>query len=130
MREGKVPYLPLWLMNTQVRIIPIGDEFIPHCNKVLAILKENSIRGDVDDRDETLSKKIREAETEWIHYVVIIGEKEVANNTVSIRERMTKKNYSESIMKLVTLIKDQIKEKPFLPINLQEYLSKRPRIAS
>ena len=130
MREGKVPFLPLWLMNTQVRIIPIGEEFMPQCNKVLAILKENSIRGDVDDRDETLSKKIREAETEWIHYVVIIGEKEVANNTVSIRERLTKKNYSEDVTRLVTLIRDQIKEKPFLPINLQEYLSKRPRIAS
>lgn len=91
MRQGKVPYLPLWLMNTQVRIIPIGNEFMPQCNELLAVLKENSIRGDIDDRDETLSKKIREAETEWIHYVVIIGEKEVASNTVSIRERLTKK---------------------------------------
>jgi threonyl-tRNA synthetase len=130
MRQGKVPYLPLWLMNTQVRIIPIGNEFIPQCNELLAVLKENSIRGDIDDRDETLSKKIREAETEWIHYVVIIGEKEVASNTVSIRERLTKKNYSENVTKLVTLIKDQVKDKPFLPINLQEYLSSRPRIAS
>lgn len=130
MREGKVPYLPLWLMNTQVRIIPIRDEFIPQCKEVLGVLKANSIRGDIDDRDDTLSKKIREAEIEWIHYVVIIGEKEVANNTISIRERLTKKNYSENITKLVTLIRDQVKEKPFLPINLQEYLSKRPRIAS
>lgn len=130
MREGKVPYLPLWLMNTQVRIIPIRDEFMPQCKEVLTVLKENSIRGDIDDRDDTLSKKIREAEIEWIHYVVIIGEKEVANNTISIRERLTKKNYSENITKLVTLIRDQVKEKPFLPINLQEYLSKRPRIAS
>jgi threonyl-tRNA synthetase len=130
MREGKVPYLPLWLMNTQVRIIPIKDEFIPQCKEVLGVLKANSIRGDIDDRDDTLSKKIREAEIEWIHYVVIIGEKEVANNTISIRERLTKKNYSENITKLVTLIRDQVKEKPFLPINLQEYLSKRPRIAS
>lgn len=130
MRQGKVPYLPLWLMNTQVRIIPIGNEFMPQCNELLAMLKENSIRGDIDDRDETLSKKIREAETEWIHYVVIIGEKEVASNTVSIRERLTKKNYSENVTKLVTLIKDQVKDKPFLPINLQEYLSSRPRIAS
>lgn len=130
MRQGKVPYLPLWLMNTQVRIIPIGNEFMPQCNELLAVLKENSIRGDIDDRDETLSKKIREAETEWIHYVVIIGEKEVASNTVSIRERLTKKNYSENVAKLVTLIKDQVKDKPFLPINLQEYLSSRPRIAS
>lgn len=130
MREGKVPYLPLWLMNTQVRIIPIRDEFLPQCEALLRLLKENSIRGDIDDRDDTLSKKIRDAETEWIQYVIIIGEKEVATNTVSIRERLTKKSYSESNTKLVSIIKDQIKDKPFLPINLQEYLSKRPRIAS
>ncbi|VFJ12330.1 threonine--tRNA ligase [Candidatus Nitrosocosmicus franklandus] len=130
MREGKVPYLPLWLMNTQVRIIPVRDEFLPQCESFLKILKENSIRGDIDDRDDTLSKKIREAETEWIHYVVIIGEKEVASKTVSVRERLTKKSYSEDGTKLVSIIKDQIKDKPFLPINLQEKLSNRPRIAS
>lgn len=130
MREGKIPYIPLWLMNTQVRIIPIRDEFIPQCKEVLTALKENYIRGDIDDREDTLSKKIREAETEWIHYVVIIGEKEVANNTISIRERLTKRNYSENVTKLVSLIRDQVREKPFLPINLPEYLSKRPRIAS
>ena len=130
MREGKVPYLPLWLMNTQVRIIPLRNEFMPQCEAFLNLLKENLIRADIDDRDETLSKKIREAETEWIHYVIIIGEKEVATKTVSIRERLTKKSYSENGADLVSIIRDQIKNKPFLPINLQEYLSKRPRIAS
>jgi threonyl-tRNA synthetase len=129
-REGKVPYLPLWLMNTQVRIIPIRDEFLPQCKDFLKFLKENYIRGDIDDRDDTLSKKIREAETEWIHYVVIIGEKEVATDTVSIRERLTKKNYSEKGTKLVSIIQAQIKDKPYFPINLQEYLSNRPKIAS
>ncbi len=103
---------------------------MPQCEAFLNLLKENLIRADIDDRDETLSKKIREAETEWIHYVIIIGEKEVATKTVSIRERLTKKSYSENGADLVSIIRDQIKNKPFLPINLQEYLSKRPRIAS
>lgn len=130
MREGNVPYLPLWLMNTQVRIIPLRAEFIPQCEELLKVVKDSSIRGDIDDREDTLSKKIREAETEWIHYVVIIGDKEVTNNTVTVRERLSKKNYSTKPSELVAGIKDQIANKPFLPINLPEYLSKRPKIAS
>ncbi|MDQ2684353.1 MAG: threonine--tRNA ligase [Thermoproteota archaeon] len=130
MREGKVPFLPLWLMNTHVRIIPLNVDFIPHCKELLKVVKDNRIRGDIDDRDDTLSKKIRDAETEWIHYVVIIGEKEVTNNTISVRERLSKKNYSTTAGELITLIKDQIGSKPHLPINLPEYLSTRPKIAS
>lgn len=130
MREGKTPFLPLWLMNSQVRIIPIKDEFIPFCEKILKYLKGNSIRCDLDDREDTLSKKIREAETEWIHYILIIGEKEIESNSLSVRDRIKKENYTIAIDEFINLIKDQIKDKPFLPINLQELLSKRPRIAS
>ncbi|HKX97093.1 MAG TPA: threonine--tRNA ligase [Candidatus Nitrosocosmicus sp.] len=130
MKEGKTPYLPIWLMNTQVRLIPVKDDFIPKCVELLEHLKINSIRTDIDDREDTLSKKIRDAETEWIHYSVIIGEKEVATNSISVRDRLKKLNYSTSIDELIDLIKEPMKGKPYLPINLPEYLSKRPRIAS
>ena len=102
----------------------------PYCEKILKDLKGNSIRCDLDDREDTLSKKIREAETEWIHYIVIIGEKEIESNSLSVRDRIKKENYTIDIDEFINLIKDQIKDKPFLPINLQELLSKRPRIAS
>lgn len=130
MKEGKTPFLPLWLMNTQVRIIPIKSELIPFCEKILNELKDNLIRCDLDDRDDSLSKKIREAETEWIHYIIIIGEKEVESNKISVRDRNKKENYTIDINSFIPLIKDQTKGKPYLPINLQENLSKRPRIAS
>jgi threonyl-tRNA synthetase len=130
MKEGRVPYLPIWLMNTQIRLIPVRDEFIPKCVELLGHLKINSIRADIDDREDTLSKKIRDAETEWIHYTIIIGEKEVASNSISVRDRLKKLNYSTSINELIEKIKDPMKGKPDLPINLPEYLSKRPRIAS
>ena len=130
MKEGKTPYLPIWLMNTQVRIIPVRDEFIPKCVELLEQLKTHSIRADIDDREDTLSKKIRETETEWIHYTLIIGEKEVATNSISVRDRLKKSSYPTSIDELINLIKEPMKGKPNLPINLPEYLSKRPRIAS
>ncbi|HET6589833.1 MAG TPA: threonine--tRNA ligase [Candidatus Nitrosocosmicus sp.] len=129
-KEGKTPFLPLWLMNTQVRIIPIKNELIPFCEKIRNELKDNLIRCDLDDRDDSLSKKIREAETEWIHYIIIVGEKEVESNRISVRDRIKKENYTIDNNAFIQLIRSQIKGKPYLPINLQENLSKRPRIAS
>lgn len=129
-KEGKTPFLPLWLMNTQVRIIPIKNDLIPFCEKIRNELKDNLIRCDLDDRDDSLSKKIREAETEWIHYIIIVGEKEVESDRISVRDRIKKENYTIDNNAFIQLIRSQIKGKPYLPINLQENLSKRPRIAS
>ncbi len=128
MKQGKTPYLPLWLMNTQIRLIPVDKDFIPKCIEISNYLKENDIRVDIDDRDESLSKRIREAEMEWIHYIAIIGKKETTNNTISIRDRIRKSNHeltAEEIQKTITGI---VNDKPFLPINLPEFLSARPKI--
>ena len=65
---------------------------------------------------------------EWIHYIVIIGEKEVVNNIISIRDRINKSNYESTIEDLIERITNQIRDKPFLPINLPELLSNRPKI--
>jgi threonyl-tRNA synthetase len=83
---------------------------------------------DIDDREESLSKKIREAEMEWIQYIVIIGEKEISSNTISVRDRMKKSSYESTIMELKELIQSQTKDKPYLPLNLPELLSNRPKI--
>ena len=93
MKQGKIAFLPLWLMNTQIRLIPINESFLEKCIEISNYFKEKEIRVDIDDREESLSKKIREAEMEWIHYIIIIGEKEVANNIISIRDRINKSNY-------------------------------------
>lgn len=129
MKKGNTPILPLWLMNTQIRIIPVNNNFLNHSMEINNILKTSNIRSDVDDRDETLSKKIRDAETEWIHYIVIIGEKEIVNNVLSVRSRIEKKNIQMRIEELIKIIKDETSFKPFLPINLPELISQRPKIS-
>jgi threonyl-tRNA synthetase len=128
MKQGKIAYLPLWLMNTQIRLIPINESFLEKCIEINKYLKEKDIRVDIDDREESLSKKIRDAEMEWIHYIIIIGEKEVVNNIISIRDRIHKSNYESTIEELIEKITNQIKDKPYLPINLPELLSNRPKI--
>ena len=128
MKEGKTPFLPLWLMNTQIRLIPVNENFIAKCTEISSYFKANNIRIDIDDREESLSKRIREAEMEWIHYIVIIGEKESSSNIISIRDRISKTNYESTMDKLKENIHNQIKDKPFLPINLPELISTRPKI--
>ena len=93
MKQGKIPHLPLWLMNTQLRLIPVNENFVPKCIEINNYFKKNNIRVDIDDRDESLSKRIREAEMEWIHYIAIIGEKETSSNIISVRDRINKTNY-------------------------------------
>tara|TARA_B100000902_G_C27298955_1_gene911669 strand:+ start:639 stop:2588 length:1950 start_codon:yes stop_codon:yes gene_type:complete len=78
---------PLWLTPEQIIILPISQNYNEYCQKLLNSLKNSDIRGHVDDRNETTGKKIRDAELRKIPYMVIIGEKEVNNNLLSIRER-------------------------------------------
>ena len=78
---------PAWLSPVQVKIIPVSDRHIEHAQKVAAELKSQGIRVEVDDRSERMNLKIRQAQLEKIPYMVVIGDKEVADNTVSVRRR-------------------------------------------
>ncbi len=127
-REGRKPIFPLWLAPTQVRLIPVKPEFLDHCEKLADKLTENNIRADIDDRNESVGKSIRDAETEWIRYIIVIGEKEVNSTTLSIRDRKSKDPQNLSIDDFIASIKEETKGKPFMRINMGRSLSKRPQI--
>jgi len=76
---------PLWLTPEQYVILPISDRFNDYCKKVQDQLNAFDIRGNIDDRSETIGKKIRQAEMNKIPIMLIVGEKEVADNQVSVR---------------------------------------------
>lgn len=125
---GKVPALPLWLSHTQVRIIPVSSKHLTFSEKILDQLNNNSIRADIDDRELSVAKKIREAESEWIHFIIVIGDKEVDGKDLVVRERLAKSQYNTTLVNLMEKIKLEIFDKPYLPLNLPSYLSKRPLI--
>jgi threonyl-tRNA synthetase len=125
---GKVPTLPLWLTHTQIRIIPVSSKHLEFGEKILDELNKNNIRADIDDRELSVSKKIREAESEWIHFILVIGDKEVDGKELVVRERLVKSQYNMSLANLIERIKSEISDKPYLPLNLPSYLSKRPLI--
>src|SRR5690348_351118 len=127
-REGRKPMFPLWLAPTQVRLIPVKPEFLDHCEKLADKLTENNIRVDVDDRNESVGKSIRDAETEWIRYIIVIGEKEVNSTTLSIRDRKSKDPQNLSVEEFIASIQEETKGKPFMRINMGRSVAKRPQI--
>ncbi len=79
---------PLWLATEQVAILPISEKFNEYAEKLSELLNNSDIRGFVDDRNEKIGKKIRDAELKKTPFMLIIGEKEEANNEVSVRQRL------------------------------------------
>ncbi len=127
-REGRKPMFPLWLAPTQVRLIPVKPEFLDYCEKLADRLTENNIRVDIDDRNESVGKSIRDAETEWIRYIIVIGEKEVNSTTLSIRDRKSKDPQNLSVEEFIASIKEETKGKPFMRLNMGRSVAKRPQI--
>jgi threonyl-tRNA synthetase len=100
--------MPLWLAPDQVVIIPVSEKYSDYAKNVLNILNNSDIRTFIDDRNEKIGKKIRDNELMKIPYLVIVGEKEVEANTVSIRKQGEGDKGSMSQLEFVTFIKDEI----------------------
>jgi threonyl-tRNA synthetase len=100
---------PLWLAPEQVTIIPISEKFENYAKNVSELLKNYDIRSQIDNRNEKTGKKIRDAEIERIPYMLIVGEKEEAEGTVSVRKQGEGDMGSFSIEGFANLINDEIK---------------------
>jgi threonyl-tRNA synthetase len=127
--EGKLPMLQTWLSPTQVRIIPVAER---HQARAQEIAAELGFRTDIDDRDETVGKKIRDAGREWIPYVVVIGDEEIESGklSVTVRAESTPKSPAKSKMTVEYLrrrLSDETKGKPWRRLPLPMNLSERPK---
>jgi threonyl-tRNA synthetase len=99
---------PLWLATDQVAILPISDKFNEYAEKVSELLNNSDIRGFVDDRNEKIGKKIRDAELKKIPFMLIIGEKEAETELVSVRQRLQGDLGSMSIDAFTKIIEEAI----------------------
>lgn len=100
---------PVWLSPVQVKVLPITDKQNKYAQQVVDELKENNIRVELDDRSESVGKKIREAEMEKVPYMLIVGEKEVATKSVAVRGRNQKDLGAMKIDKFSKKILEEIK---------------------
>lgn len=133
MSRGEKPMIPLWLCPTQIRFIPVGDEFISVCENLIEELnglsEYYSVRADIDDREESVGKKIRKAEKEWIPIIIVVGDKEKTSKKFKPRFRIEglgeEKEYSLS--EIQKLIVEKTKQYPHHMLPLPLHLSKRPK---
>jgi threonyl-tRNA synthetase len=126
-QNGKPPMLPLWLSPTQVRIIPMSDKYIEDAEKLAKTIEEHCIRVDIDDRTLTLQKRVREAEMEWVPYIIVVGQKEVESAVLPARDRKVGKIRKMKLEDLISEIEEIIKDKPYKPLPLPQHLSGRPQ---
>ncbi|MDR0659311.1 MAG: threonine--tRNA ligase [Prevotellaceae bacterium] len=101
---------PLWLTPDQVRILPISEKYNDFAKKVLNVLNNSDIRGSVDDRNETIGKKIRESELKRTPYLLIVGEKEEQENKVSVRVQGEGDKGSMSIEDFADMLRKEIEK--------------------
>lgn len=127
-RNGGKPSLPLWLAHTQVRVIPVSTQHLDICREIYAELSRRKVRTDIDDRNESVANKIRQSETEWISYTMVIGDKERQTGMFVVRDRTLGEQRKIMLAQLGDEINSVTNEKPYLPLNLPPYLSHRPQI--
>lgn len=102
---------PLWLSPVQVKVLPIGEAHFKYAEEVSEKLKAENIRAELDESNESLGKKIRNAKTERIPYMLVIGDKEVSENKVTLESRSDEKLGQIGIEQLVSKLKQEIKER-------------------
>ena len=101
---------PLWLTPTQVAILPISEKFVDYAQKVKAYFDENDVRSTIDDRSEKIGRKIRDNEMQHTPYLLVVGEKEAQNGTVSIRKQGEGDQGALSYEDFAKKIQDEVRE--------------------
>jgi threonyl-tRNA synthetase len=127
-QQGRRPsMLPLWLSPTQVRIAPISDKYLEDVKKLARTIEKHCIRVDIDDRTLTLQKRIRDAEMEWVPYIIVVGQKEVESGVLPVRERKSGEIHKMKLEELISEVEEIVRGMPFKSLPLPRYLSKRPQ---
>ena len=107
--EHTAGHLPLWLAPDQIKVLPVSEKYTEYAKKVVNLLNNSELRASIDDRNETLGKRIRETSLKRVPVLVIVGEKEVADNTVSVRREGVDQG-SMTVEGFIKYIQDAVKD--------------------
>ena len=125
-QQSKKPELPLWLAPSQVRIIPVTREFLPFADELAKKLNGGRARADVDDSDETVDRRVRDAEMLWIPYIIVVGSREKSGKKLTVRFRETGEQRKMTIEELASEIRERTGGYPFRPLTIPLHVSARP----
>lgn len=102
---------PLWLAPVQMQIVPVAEKFNDYAFELKKRFSQQDLRASVDDSSDSFSKKIRNAEMMKVPYILIVGEKEEAASSVSVREFRSKKQYEKSVPDFISQVTSEKKER-------------------
>ncbi len=102
--------LPLWLTPDQVMVLPVSEKYADYAKKVCDLMNNSDIRASIDDRNETIGKRIRESEMKRVPYIVIVGEKEMAEGTVSVRKQGGQDEGAMSVDDFIAMLGREVAE--------------------
>ena len=125
-RQGRKPMLPVWIAPAQVRIIPVSQQFVKQGMELLGELEKAGIRADLDDRDDTMQSKVRDAELSWIPFSVIYGEREIKTKQLSVRSRADSTESKIGLTAFLKRLKGEVEGYPVRPLTYPVLLSQRP----
>ena len=123
--DEKAPMLPTWLSPIEVRIITVGEDHKDFVNELYDKINAENIRVDVDDRDESVGKKIRNAATEWIPYIFVVGDNEKESGVFSVTVRETGEKVDMTVDELIKEVLDKTKGMPYRGLPLPKDISTR-----
>ena len=126
--DEKAPMLPTWLSPIEVRIITVGEDHKDFANELYDKINAENIRVDVDDRDESVGKKIRNAATEWIPYIFVVGDNEKESGVFSVTVRETGEKVDMTVDELIKEVLDKTKGMPYRGLPLPKDISTRINI--
>jgi threonyl-tRNA synthetase len=122
MRNKEIPNFPLWLAPIQVRVIPVSDKHHEFCQ---SLMEKIPFRVDFDDRDMSVGKKIRESGRHWIPYTLVVGDREVEGDELTVRIHGGEQRQI-SLDQFIELMKQETAGRPYRPLNVPARLSERP----
>jgi len=127
-----VPSFPTWLSPSQARVIPVTERHLEYAEQLARRLNTDQIRTDLDDRDESVGKKVREAGMDWVPFVIVVGDAEIDTGrlTVTIRGKsQPNKPHKETmeLPELIAMVKKDVAGMPFRPLYTPMKLSKKAR---
>jgi len=123
--EGRVGHLPVWVNPEQVRLLTVSDAHVARAKELADRLQSQSIRVGIDDRSETVGKKVRQAKQDWCSYVIVVGDSEMAGDVVDVYDRQRNANEKMPLQDLIDRVRSQIADWPFRPMYLPREMSRR-----
>ncbi|OPY31027.1 MAG: Threonine--tRNA ligase [Methanomassiliicoccales archaeon PtaU1.Bin124] len=123
--QGKIGTLPLWVNPEQVRFMSVSENHLARARDLADRMRSEGIRVGLDDRSETVGKKVREAKQDWVAYAIVIGDKEVSSETLMVYDRAANKNVEMTLGELIASIKSQTKGMPNRPMYMPYEMSRQ-----